>query len=65
MYFPYSFLHICNLLLHCHSRSLLTHIHVVMPGASIDTKTGLWRVKSPRYLFNHEALAQVFRAKLL
>jgi hypothetical protein len=54
-------------ILHTHSRALdyHPHIHVVMPGASIDTKTGLWRVKSPRYLFNHEALAQVFRAKLL
>jgi hypothetical protein len=36
-----------------------------MPGASINTKTGLWRVKSPKYLFNHKALAQVFRAKIL
>ena len=54
-------------ILHTHSRALEyhPHIHVVMPGASIDTKTGLWQVKSPRYLFNHEALAQVFRAKLL
>jgi len=54
-------------ILHTHSRALdyHPHIHVVMPGASIDMKTGLWRVKSPRYLFNHDALAQVFRAKLL
>ena len=54
-------------ILHTHSRALdyHPHIHVVMPGASIDTKTGLWRVKSPRYLFNHKALAQVFRARLL
>ncbi len=35
-------------ILHTHSRALEyhPHIHVVMPGASINTKTGLWRVKS-------------------
>ena len=54
-------------ILHTHSRSLgfHPHIHVVMPGASINLKTGFWRVKSPGYLFSHKALAKVFRAKLL
>jgi len=54
-------------ILHTHSRALdyHPHIHVVMPGASINAKTGLWRVKSGRYIFNHEALAIVFRSKLL
>lgn len=54
-------------ILHSHSRALdyHPHIHVVMPSASINAKTGLWRVKSGRYIFNHEALAIVFRAKLL
>jgi hypothetical protein len=54
-------------ILHPHSRPLNyhPHIHVVMPGASINTKSGLWRVKASRYLFNHKALAKVFRAKLL
>ncbi len=54
-------------ILHTHSRALdyHPHIHVVMPGASINTKTGLWRVKSSGYLFSHKALAQVFRAKIL
>ena len=54
-------------MLHSHSRALdyHPHIHVLMPGASINAKTGLWRVKSSDYLFNHEALAKVFRAKLL
>ena len=54
-------------ILHTHSRALEyhPHIHVVMPGASINRKTGLWRVKSSGYLFNHKALAKVFRAKLL
>jgi hypothetical protein len=53
--------------LHTHSRTLdyHPHVHVVMPGASIDKKSGLWRVKSAEYLFNHKALAKVFRAKLL
>ncbi|MFO8163778.1 MAG: transposase [Desulfatiglandales bacterium] len=54
-------------ILHTQSRALdyHPHIHVVMPGASINMKTGLWRTKSPNYLFNHKALAKVFRAKLL
>ena len=54
-------------MLHSHSRALNyhPHIHVLMPGASINVKTGLWRVKSSDYLFSHKALAKVFRAKLL
>jgi len=54
-------------ILHTHSRELLfhPHIHVVMPGASIDQKNRLWRVKSSKYLFNHQALAKVFRATFL
>lgn len=54
-------------ILHTHSRRLdyHLHIHVVMPAASINMKTGLWRVKSGKYIFSHKALAKVFRAKLL
>ncbi len=54
-------------ILHTHSRPVdyHPHIHVVMPAASINAKTGLWRVKSSRYIFNYEALATVFRAKFL
>ncbi|HHL33288.1 MAG TPA: transposase [Desulfobulbaceae bacterium] len=54
-------------LLHTHSRPINyhPHIHVVMPAASIDEETGIWRVKDGRYIFNHKALAKVFRAKLL
>ena len=53
--------------LHTQTRSLdyHPHIHVVMPGASINMQTSLWRVKSPGYLFSHKALAKVFRARLL
>ncbi len=53
--------------LHTHSRKLdfHPHIHVVMPGAAINKKDKAWRVKSGKYLFNHKALAKVFRAKIL
>lgn len=53
--------------LHTHSRRLEfhPHIHVVMPGASINQKDKVWRMKSGKYLFNHKAMAKVFRAKIL
>jgi hypothetical protein len=67
--------------LHTHSRRLdyHPHVHVVMPAAAIDTERRLWRTKTGKnhskkstqnqsatgYLFNHKALAKVFRAKLL
>jgi hypothetical protein len=53
--------------LHTHSRRLdyHPHIHVVMPGAGINAKTRLWRVKSEKYLFSQSALAKVFRAMML
>lgn len=56
-----------TMILHTHSRRLdyHPHIHVVMPAASINTKTKLWRTKSGKYIFSHMALAGVFRAILL
>ena len=53
--------------LHTHSRELNfhPHIHIVMPGATIDKTSRAWSKKSGQYLFNHKALAKVFRAKLL
>lgn len=53
--------------LHTHSRELNyhPHIHVIMPAASIDKSKKRWRTKKGKYLFNHKALAKVFRAKLL
>ena len=56
-----------TMVMHTHSRKLdfHPHIHVVMPGASINKKTKTWRVKAGKYLFNHKALAKVFRAKML
>jgi hypothetical protein len=59
--------------LHTHSRQLEfhPHIHIVMPAAAINKQKRLWRTKKSKqkdrggYLFNHKALAKVFRAKLL
>jgi hypothetical protein len=62
--------------LHTHSRRLdyHPHVHLVMPAAAIDAEKRLWRTKRGKkghdknqtgYLFNHKALAKVFRAKLL
>lgn len=52
--------------LHTHSRrlDLHPHVHLVMPGASLDARSRRWRIKTG-YLFNHKALAKVFRGKLL
>ena len=52
--------------LHTHSRrlDLHPHVHLVMPGASLDAKSRRWRTKTG-YLFNHRALAKAFRGKLL
>ena len=53
--------------LHTNSRELNfhPHIHVVMPAATIDKSRRLWSKKPGKYLFNHKALAKVFRAKML
>lgn len=65
--------------LHTNTRRLdyHPHVHVVMPAAAIDEKRRLWRTKPQKgkrsqdqtkgsgYLFNHKALAKVFRAKML
>lgn len=57
--------------LHTHSRRLdyHPHVHVVMPAAAIDARARLWRTKTRKrkasYLFNHRALAKVFRARML
>ena len=63
--------------LHTHARRLdyHPHVHLVMPAAALGATSKLWRVKCAKacngkgsdkpYLFNHKALAKVFRAKLL
>lgn len=53
--------------LHTHSRRLAfhPHIHIVMPGGAVNQQNKAWRAKSGKYLFNHKAMAKVFRAKIL
>lgn len=54
--------------LHTHSRRLdyHPHVHCVIPAAALDTANRRWRTKTGKhYLFNHKALAKVFRAKML
>ena len=53
--------------LHTHSRKLdyHPHIHVVMPGGSINQKRKQWKKLKGKYLFNEFALAKVFRARFL
>jgi len=58
--------------LHTNTRPLgyHPHVHFVMPAAALDAKDKQWRTKRPGttkagYLFNHKALAKVFRAKML
>ena len=57
--------------LHTHSRRLdyHPHVHWVVPAAAVDAKNNRWRTQRSkgkrRYLFNHKALAKVFRAKML
>lgn len=52
--------------LHTHSReySYHPHIHVIMPAAAISDDR-IWRTKEGKRLFNHKALASVFRAKMI
>ena len=57
--------------LHTNTRQLEyhPHVHLVMPAAAVDGQRRLWRTKRRKgkggYLFNHKALAKVFRGKLL
>ena len=58
--------------LHTNTRRLdfHPHVHLVMPAAAVDGERRQWRTKrrgkgKGGYLFNDQALAKVFRAKLL
>jgi hypothetical protein len=58
--------------LHTNTRRLEyhPHVHLVMPAAAVDGECRQWRTKrrgkaKGAYLFNHKALAKVFRAKML
>ena len=53
--------------LHTHNRRLdfHPHVHLLMPACAFDPKQRRWRNKEGGYLFNHKALATVFRGKVL
>jgi putative transposase/transposase-like zinc-binding protein len=55
------------MVLHTHSRKLdfHPHIHVVVPGGGVDKRRRQWKKKKGKYLFNHKALAKVFRTRFL
>jgi hypothetical protein len=55
------------IVLHTHNRRLdfHPHVHLVMPSVAFDAKQRLWRNKDSGFLFDHKALAKVFRAKML
>lgn len=54
-------------ILHTHSRRLdfHPHVHVIVPGGGVNRTTRQWKKTRGRYLFNQDALASVFRARLL
>ncbi len=51
--------------LHTNSRSLdfHPHVHFIVPAGALSQKHRLWRRKKGKFLFCHENLATVFRAK--
>ena len=59
--------------LHTHARCLdyHPHVHMVIPAGALDASSRLWRTKKKDkdkksgFLFDHKALAMVYRAKLL
>jgi hypothetical protein len=56
-----------TLVLHTHSRRLNfhPHIHAVVVGGGINKQLCQWKKVKTNYLFNHKALAKVFRARFL
>jgi hypothetical protein len=54
-------------ILHTHSRRLdfHPHVHVIVPGGGINRLRKQWRKVRGKYLFNQQALARVFRARML
>jgi len=53
--------------LHTHSRRLdyHPHVHVIVPGGGVNRARKQWRKVRGKYLFNQQALARVFRARML
>lgn len=56
-----------TMVLHTNSRKLNfhPHIHAVVPGGGVDKRSRLWKRVKSDYLFNHKALARVFRGRFL
>jgi len=56
-----------TMVLHTNNRRLdfHPHIHVVVPGGGVDKRRRQWKKKKGEYLFNHESMAKVFRARFL
>jgi hypothetical protein len=56
-----------TMVLHTNSRRLdfHPHIHAVVPGGGVDKRSCRWKRVTGDYLFNHKALAKVFRARFL
>ena len=53
--------------LYTHSRQLNyhTHIHVIVPGATLGSTKRRWKKQSGTYLFHAFSLAKVYRARVL
>ncbi len=56
-----------TMVLHTHNRKLdfHPHIHVIVPGGGVDKRRRQWKKKKGRYLFNQDAMSEVFRARFL
>jgi hypothetical protein len=56
-----------TMLLHTHNRKLdfHPHIHVVVPGGGVNKRRRQWKKKKGKYLFNQDAMSEVFRARFL
>jgi hypothetical protein len=53
--------------LHTHSRRLdyHPHVHLVVPGGCLNPRRRQWKTLRGKYLFKEQALARVFRARVL
>ena len=53
--------------LHTHTRRLdyHPHVHIIVPGSTLDSQRRQWSPMNGKYLFNGNALATVFRAIFL
>jgi len=56
-----------TIVLHTNTRNLdyHPHVHVIIPGGGVDETSKRWIKKKGKYLFNKDALARVFRARML